>query len=128
MKKRDDIIITSPDKGWAIVTQDVKPYIKEAERQLNNTENNRSLPNEPTKINNDTVKIFQKEHLTKDKVAEGLITQNQRTRRFYTTPKIHKEGIPGRPVISPVNCHSSKILEYVDYNLQPIVREIPSNI
>ena len=87
MKKRDDIIITRPDKGGAIVTQDVKLYIKEVERQLNNTKNNRLLPNEPTKINNDTVnktiKIFQKEHLIKDKVAEGLITENQRTQRFY---------------------------------------------
>ena len=132
MKKRDDIIITRPDKGGAIVTQDVKLYIKEVERQLNNTKNNRLLPNEPTKINNDavnkTIKIFQKEHLIKDKVAEGLITENQRTQRFYRKPKIHKEGILGRPAISSVNCHSSKILEYVDYNLQPIVRKIPSNI
>ena len=66
-----------------------------------------------------------KKHLIKDIVAEGLITQNPRTSRFYTKPKIHKEGIPGRPVISWVNCHSSKISEYVDYHLQPIVREIP---
>ena len=35
----------------------------------------------------------------KNKVAEGLITQNPRTPRFYTKPKIHKEGIPGGPVI-----------------------------
>ena len=28
-------------------------------------------------------------------------------------------------MISSVNCHSSKIQEYVDYHLQPIVREIP---
>ena len=42
----------------------------------------------------------------KDKVAEGLITQNPRTPHFYAKPKIHKEGIPRRPVISSVNCHS----------------------
>ena len=46
-------------------------YIKQVE--LNNTENYRPLPNDPTKINNDTVnetiKRFQKEHLIKDKVA-----------------------------------------------------------
>ena len=40
--------------------------------------------------------------------------------------KLHKEGVPGRPVISSVNCHIFKISEYVDYHLQPIVREIPS--
>ena len=50
-------------------------------------------------------------HLIKDKVAEGLITQNPRAPRFYTMPLIQKEGIPGRPVISSVNCHSLKMLE-----------------
>ena len=33
-----------------------------------------------------------------------------------------------RPVISSINCHTSKISEYVDYDLQPIVREIPSKV
>ena len=31
-------------------------------------------------------------------------------------------------MISSVNCHSSKILEHVDYHLQLTVREIPSYI
>ena len=46
-------------------------YIKQVE--LNNTENYRPLPNDPTKINtdtvNETIKRFQKVHLIKDKVA-----------------------------------------------------------
>ena len=66
--------------------------------------------------------------MIKVKVAKGLITQNPRTPRFYTKPKIHKEGIPGSPVISSVNCHNWKISEYVDYHVQPIVPQIPSNI
>ena len=66
--------------------------------------------------------------MIKDKVAEGLTTQNPRTPRFYKKSKIHKEGIPGRPVINPVKCRSSKISEYVDYHLQPLVQEIPSYI
>ena len=111
MKRTDDIIITRADKGWAIVIQDIKLHIKEAERQLNhNIENYRPLTNDPTKINNGTVnktiKRFQKEHLIKDKVTDGLITQKPRPPRFYRKPKIHKEGIPGRPVISSVNSHN----------------------
>ena len=54
MKRRDDIIITTADKRGAIVIQGVKLYVKEAERQLNDTENYRPLPNDPSKINNDT--------------------------------------------------------------------------
>ena len=95
MKRRDDIIIIVGDKVGAVVIQDVKLYIKEAERQLHNTENHRPLTNDPTKINNDTVnktvKRFQKEHLIKDQVGERLKTQNPITPRFYTKSKIHKE-------------------------------------
>ena len=39
--------------------------------------------------------------------------------------QIHKQGNPGRPVISSVNCHTSNISKYVDYHLQPIVQQIP---
>ena len=43
-------------------------------------------------------------------------------------PKIHKVRNPGRSVISPVSCHTSIISEYVDYYLQPIVKQIPSYV
>ena len=80
LKRRDDIIVTSVDKDAAIVIQDVQQNIKEAGRQLNNIRNYRLLPNDPTKMNNDTVnktfKKFENEHLIKDKVAERLIIEN----------------------------------------------------
>ena len=61
----------SADKGGAIVIQDVKLYIKEAERQLNNTETYRPLPNDPTKINKTQLikqlKYFRKNILLKAK-------------------------------------------------------------
>ena len=43
-------------------------------------------------------------------------------------PKIHKLRNPGRPVIGSVSCHTSIISEYVDYHLQPIVKQIPSYV
>ena len=39
LSERVDIIITKADKGGAVVIVDVKDYIKQAERQLNNTKN-----------------------------------------------------------------------------------------
>ena len=43
LSEREDIIITKADKGGAVVIADVKDYLKEVERQLNNTENYRKL-------------------------------------------------------------------------------------
>ena len=43
-------------------------------------------------------------------------------------PKILKEGSPGRPVISSVNCNTTKISQYVDHHLQPHVQELGSYV
>ena len=61
-------------------------------------------------------------------MSEGLKTENPKTPHFYLKPQVHKEGNPGRPLISSSNCHTSKISKYVDYHLQPILKDIPSYV
>ena len=99
LSEREDIIIT---KGVVIV--DVKDYIKEAERQLNNTENYRKLQEHPTAANiklvNDMMESLKKQKLVNEKVGEGLKRNDPKTPKFYLRPKIHKEGNPGRPVVN----------------------------
>ena len=128
LSEREDIIITKADKGGAVVIMDVKDYIKEAARQLNNTENYRKLQEDPTATNmklvNDTIERFKKQKLINEKVAEGLKRNDPKTPKFYLRLKIHKRGNPGRPVVSSVNCHTANISKYIDYHLQPIVKEI----
>ena len=58
-------------------------------------------------------------------IAKGLQVQQPDTPKFYTRPKIHKTGNPGHPVVSSVNCHTYTISKYVDFHLQPIVKNIP---
>ena len=55
LSEREDITITKADKGGAVVIADVKGYIKEAERQLNNTKNYRKLHKNPAATNNKLV-------------------------------------------------------------------------
>ena len=43
-------------------------------------------------------------------------------------PKVHKEGNPGRPVISSINSHTTKISKYIDNQLQPHVKELKSYV
>ena len=40
-----------------------------------------------------------------------------RTPKFYVSPKFHKEGNSGRPVVSSINCHTANISKYVNYYL-----------
>ena len=104
LSEQEDIIITKADKGGARVIVDVKDYIKEAERQLNNTENYRKLQEHPTAANiklvNDMMESLKKQKLVNEKVGEGLKRNDPKTPKFYLRPKIHKEGNPGRPVVN----------------------------
>ena len=129
---RNDIVITDADKGGAVVILDVEDYVKEAERQLNNKENYRKINYGPTTDNNETIhKVisrFQKENLLSKNIFQGLKTENPKTPHFYLKPKVHKEGNPGRPVVSSIYFYTSKISKYIDYHLQPIVKEILSYV
>ena len=51
-----------------------------------------------------------------------------KTPEFHLLPKIHKASNPGRPVISSVYCHSTRISEFVDYYLQLEVKKLKSYV
>ena len=108
---------------------DAEKYIKEANRQLSDKRNYKTLQEDPTlqhsNLVNDTTDRFKKENLLSKTLAEGLKSVNSRPPKFYISPKIHKESNPGRPVINSVNYHTSEISRFVDHHLQPLVREIP---
>ena len=102
-----DIIITKAAKRGAVVIMDVEDYINEAHRQLNNKDRYKMLNKDPTithaKLANDTIQVFKKEKLLKQKIADGLKVSHSKTPKFYMQPKIYKNGNPGQPVVSSVN-------------------------
>ena len=110
-----------------MVIIDVNDYIREDQRQLNDPMNYKVLAKDPTTTNNNLINQT-KEQLINDNVANGLKNPSPRTPQFYWSPKIHKKGNPGRPVGSTVNCHTANISKYVDYHLQPIVKQLPSYV
>ena len=132
LSKRDDVIFCNADKGGAVVIWDVKDYIKEAMKQLNDTNFYRVLPTNPTSTHceliNSTIDGFKESKQLQNKLAEGLKTTEPRTPRFYLLPKIHKENNTGRPVVSSINSHTTKSSEFVDYYLQPFVKSLRSYV
>ena len=130
LQNRDGMIITKADKGGAVVIMDVKDYIDEATRQFDNENCYKKLSNDPTKLHAERTNIcsdqFKDEGIITEKVAKGLKVFNPKIPKFSTLPKLHKEGIPGRPVLDSMNCHSMKISKYGDYHLQPEVVKLKS--
>ena len=62
------------------------------------------------------------------KTANSFLEEKIKIPEFHLLPKIHKANNPGRPVISSVNCHTSRISEFVDYYLQPEVKKLKSYV
>lgn len=83
---RDDIVITNADKTGAVIIKDVKDYVKECERHLNNTENQKYLQKDLTATINESVhtttKRFENKKLIQKNIA-GLKTNFPRSPRFY---------------------------------------------
>ena len=75
--------MTKADKRGAVVMKDVKDYIREAKSQLKNGNNYDRLKYDPTETHNrfvnNTIKRFKKQKMMKEKVVQGLKTENLRT-------------------------------------------------
>ena len=102
---RDDIIITKTDKGGAVVILDVDDYINEANRQLNNKEFYKEVPNDPTEMNRKKVNAIKERkyaRLLDKNIATKLEVQEAKTLAFYMFPKLHKPENPGKPEIVPL--------------------------
>ena len=101
----------------------VDDYLKEAKRQLDNTEFYQKLNQDLTEthvdIANETIRKFAKEKLLKEHVAKALIIYDPKTARFYLLPKIHKK----KPITKAIGAPTSTIAEFVDFQLQPIVEK-----
>ena len=127
LKNRDDIIITKADKGGAVVILDVKDYLAEANRQLENTEFYKKIDVNLTETHTDTInKVIQNfatSKLLSEQTAKALMVEAPKTAKFYMLPKVHKEGNPGRPIINAIGNPTSSIAEFVDFHLQPIAEK-----
>ena len=115
-----------------MIILDIKYYIDEANRQLNDTKNYEKLDFDPTKLHTGKVKSeinnLKNENLLTLKTANSLLKEKIRAPEFHLLPKIHKVNNPGRPVISSINCHTGRISEFVDYYLQLVVKKLESYV
>ena len=71
---------------------------------------------------------FRKHELLSNLTANKLTVDKVRTPQFHIFPKIHKTNIPGIPVVSSVECHTSKISKFVGHYLQPHAKSLSSYI
>ncbi|XP_066275237.1 uncharacterized protein [Branchiostoma lanceolatum] len=134
LSRRTDIIIKPADKGSAVVIMKREDYIQEALRQLSNKDHYKHIDSCPTEEHAALVRttLFKLLNEGTTCISEDefnyLAPVHPRTPVFYLLPKIHKEGNPGRPIISANDCATERISEFADHHLRPLVQRLPSYI
>ena len=127
-----EIIIKKADKGSAVVVMNTTDYLREGYRQLSDIKYYTKLPNDPTDTiaDNVTKTLTQMRHkgLITEKNFEHLNPDNCTEARFYMLPKIHKKGVPDRPICSSVNHPTSRISKLVDEHIKEYVPQTKSYI
>ena len=103
LKTDNDLIVKPADKGGAIVIWPKDSFLKEAYRQLNDSNHYRKIPHDPTpEILTETKKLAYNLYKSKiiDNTTYKFLTTDTRARtpHLYLLPKIHKQEIPGRPI------------------------------
>ena len=129
LKDDCDLVIKKADKGSNIVVMNTNDYIKEGERQLNNsTFYQKCKSNHTNKFKNQVDKIINDLYESKEiseKTLNYLKDGGHRTSIFYLLPKIHKnyEGNipPGRPIVSSTDSPTERISQLLDVILKPLI-------
>ena len=122
LSKNLELTIKKADKGSAVVVMNTKDYIVEAERQLNQTQSYISLATDPTisvcKDIQVVLDLMKTMNIIDNRCHKYLSPADSRPGRFYLLPKIHKKGVPGRPICSSVNHPTEKISAFVDEHIR----------
>ena len=119
-----DITIKPADKGGSIVIMNTTDYIQEAQRQLSNPQDYRTLNTDPTVTYNKYIHhiIDQAWRLgiIDGTIKENLQAKNQQISSFYILPKLHKPNNPGRPIVNSIGSITEQISAFVDEQLRKI--------
>ena len=105
-------------------------YVNECLRQLNDAKfyklQSKDLTNEIQKRLKEYVNRLYKEDLIDEPAFKYLSSNSDpQAGRFYILPKIHKQGNPGRPIISSNGHPTEGISQFVDFHLKPLVYRCP---
>ena len=131
---KNEVIIRPADKGGGLVILNKADYEEEMENLLRVENTYKKLKGNPkARYIKKLIKYVKKGAtmgILNKKEAEYLVSNSTKTPVIFYAPKIHKrlEKPPGRPIISGINSIFSRLGEYLDTYLQPIVKEGRSHL
>ena len=119
------------DKGVSLVVMKKEDYVKKADELLSQP-TYRTISSDPTtKYKNKLINLL-KTIKTEGGINEALFRRPYPTGagspKFYGLPKIHKEGIPLRPVVSSIGAVSYETSKELARILKPLMGQSPYQV
>ena len=131
LKRDKERVILRADKGVSMVVMDKEEYIQKSEELLHQP-TYKELPSDPTtKHKNRLISIL------KNIKTEGGIDNTTYKRlypteagspKYYGLPKIHKQGVPLRPIISSRGSATYESAKELAEILKPLVGKSPHHV
>lgn len=110
-KKHENVVILNADKGKSTVLMYKDEYHKKVDELLNDRTTYKELDRDPTnklqQKNNIFINQIRKLEIITQREKFRLTTHSTTAPKLYALPKIHKPGVPMRPVVATVNTPSS---------------------
>ena len=134
LSNNKQIVIKPDNKGGAVVIWVRQNHVKEGLRQLSDDSFYIETPTDLTQDHHKRIVEILDKMLSEGHIHLSCHTylsdSKVRTAQFYMLPKIHKNSKtpPGRPIVSGNGCPTERISQFIDFFLQPCVKNICSYI
>ena len=132
LRRDQDRVILTVDKGVAIVIMDKEDYQHKAKALLEDQGTYKALKTDPTgRLKSKMINLLKKiktEGGIDDILYKKLYPTGAVTPKFYGLPKIHKDGIPLRPIVSSRGSISYEVAKELARILKPLVGSSPHHI
>ena len=132
LRKDQSRVILTADKGVAIVIMDKENYQEKAKALLEDQGTYKALKTDPTgRLKSKMINLLKKiksEGGIDDILYKKLYPTGAVIPKFYGLPKIHKDGIPLRPIVSSRGSISYEVAKELARILKPLVGSSPHHI
>ena len=124
LKRNENIVLVPADKGRATVIMDREEYTRKMKLILNDADKYRIVKCDPTlKIERETTKSLKhlrKEGYIDDRLCDSLTPRYSERLQMYGLPKVHKDGVPMRPIVSCIGSQTYGLAKDLARILTPL--------
>ncbi|XP_044744509.1 uncharacterized protein LOC123306525 [Coccinella septempunctata] len=116
LRTNDHLVVLDSDKGSVTVLMNRADYLQKM-YSIVDTDDFKKISRDPTTtIQNKTNKIISTlvdQNILSKEAAKSMKSYNSVSPRMYGNPKVHKENVPMRPIVSDVQGPTCKLSNYI---------------